>query len=132
MNVNEITKSKGEDVITISPAGSFVSAAHLMRRNNIGFLVVAGGASEILGVLSERDIVGAVAEQSNSIPDMSVEDVYIRDPITCSPKDDPLEVLKLMNTQGFRHMPIVDSGKLCGIISNRDIFKFLGRKSDVV
>ena len=125
MGMTKVLSDKGRQVVTTTPETSVPAAAQRLKEYNIGLLVVCDGEGVVVGVLSERDLVGAVADGGERISTMKVEALMTRDPITCDMDDSPFEVLHTMNRKGFRHMPVLKNGKLKGLVSSRDVLKHL-------
>ena len=123
MIVSSILAAKGGDVVTIEPTATLTSAAQLLSERKIGAVLVLGPGDRIAGILSERDIVRAVAARGPQALDEPVGKAMTRDVVTCS-KDDSIGDLMQRMTQGkFRHLPVVEDGKLIGIISIGDVVK---------
>ncbi len=131
MLVEDIIRIKGGDVRTIGAETPVVEAARLMAGNKIGILVVCHLGKRLAGVLSERDIVGALAEQAERIAAMTADEIYTREVVTCGLHDDPRAVMRTMTERGFRHMPVVEHGVLKGLVSSRDILKYFLEESTV-
>lgn len=130
MRIVDIIQKKGSDVLTATPEMTIVDAAVVMREFGIGLLVVCGESGKVLGVLSERDIVRGIAEYPDYINKMIVNDLATMDVATCEMDDHPEAVLNRMSEMGIRHMPVIQYGKLKGLISNRDLFRFLLEESE--
>lgn len=96
-----------------------------MTDHKIGYIVVCDSNDNVDGVLSERDIIRELVNVGDKVTSMLTKDLMTSNPITCTSQDNAIDVLRNMNSRGFRHMPIVDNGKLVGVISNRDILKTL-------
>jgi len=123
MIVSSILAAKGGDVVTIEPTATLTAAAKLLSQRKIGAVLVLGPGDRIAGILSERDIVRAVAARGPQALDEPVGKAMTRDVVTCS-KDDSIGDLMQRMTQGkFRHLPVVEDGKLIGIISIGDVVK---------
>lgn len=122
MNVKRILSSKGRHVYTISPQASLREAIQMLHIHTIGALVVCSDQDEVVGILSERDIIGYAADHEDifSIP---VEAIMTRNVITGTPTDDVHAVAHIMTERRFRHLPILEDGELVGIISIGDIMK---------
>ena len=131
MLVEDIIRTKGGDVRAISTETPVVEAARLMAGNKIGILAVCRVGKRLAGLLSERDIVGALAEQAERVAAMTVDEIYTREVVTCGLQDDTRVVMRTMTERGFRHMPIVEHGVLKGLVSSRDILKFFLEESTV-
>ena len=93
MLIEYILGVKGEDVITVAPDTPLQIAADLMRSNVIGIIAVNSYSGRVIGVLSERDCVRGMADHIDRLDEMTVEELMTPDPITCSPRTDPIEVM---------------------------------------
>jgi CBS domain-containing protein len=122
MNVEAILKTKGRDVVTIAPEATINDAVLLLRRKRIGALVI-GGATGPEGILSERDIVRALADYGARIFDLPVSALMTRRVITCTPKDSVSGLMAEMTARRIRHLPVVEDGALIGIVSIGDVVK---------
>jgi CBS domain-containing protein len=120
MNIQSILATKGAHVITIRPEQAIREALILFIRHNIGALVVLDDAGQLIGILSERDIIRA-APMNEAIFAQPVREVMTRDPITAVPQDDLMSVANTMTD--MRHLPVVDQGRLVGIVSIGDVVK---------
>ncbi|UCC87503.1 MAG: CBS domain-containing protein [Anaerolineales bacterium] len=118
MKVRTILATKGTKVITIHPEQSLEEAARLMAEHNIGALVVVDEAGHPVGIVSERDIVRAVAK---GILSGLVSQLMTKDVIIGLPQDDLISVAHTMTEKRFRHLPIMEHGALVGIVSIRDV-----------
>jgi len=116
------TCTKGAHVITIRPEQVIREALVLFIRHNIGALVVLDDAGQLIGILSERDIIRA-APMNEAIFSQLVREVMTRDPITAVPQDDLMSVANTMTEMRIRHLPVVDQGRLVGIVSIGDVVK---------
>ena len=122
MSVESILRKKGTDVATIVADVSVKRAADWMRARNIGALVVTSG-SAILGIVSEREIVDAVARYGEDATSKPVSEIMRHGVITVSPAETVAHAMSLMTRHRVRHMPVVHDGKLAGIISIGDVVK---------
>lgn len=130
MEVGDILFKKGSTVITAPPDTTVVTAARIMTKNKIGLLLICSQPGRLVGWLSERDIVGIISDSTGDFSQVTVESVIHGDFPTCEPKDHPRDVLEIMHDQGYRYMPVIEYGKLKGLVSSRDILKFLVEESD--
>ena len=123
MIVKNILVGKRGDVVTIEPNADLAAAVKLLAERRIGAVVILGADHRIVGILSERDIVRVLAEHGPTVLNEPVGQVMTRDVKTCS-EDDTVESLMGRMTAGkFRHMPVVEQGKLIGIVSIGDVVK---------
>ena len=123
MIVKNILAGKGDNVITINPTADVIAAAKLMAERGIGAVVVLGADHRIVGILSERDIVRALAEHGLAVLSDPVSQVMTRKVKTCSEDDTIGDLMARMTTGRFRHLPVVQQGKLIGIVSIGDVVK---------
>ena len=122
MKVKTILATKGTTVFTIRPEQTLMEAVALLGRHNVGALVVVDEAGNPLGIISERDIVREAAH-NEAVFAQAVSRVMTRNVIAGSPQDDLRSALKTMTEKHFRHLPIMDRGKLAGIVSIGDMVK---------
>jgi CBS domain-containing protein len=123
MIVKNILADKRGDVVTIEPTADLAEAVRLLTERHIGAVVVLSADNRVIGILSERDVVRALAERGATVLSEPISQVMTRDVKTCS-EDDTVEGLMGRMTDGrFRHMPVVQQGKLIGIVSIGDVVK---------
>ena len=123
MNVATILKTKGADVATVSSDAKISAVAHTMKDRVIGALVVTGDEAQLLGIISERDIVQGLVERGRDLLDARVGDLMTVDVLTCAPEDRITKLMARMTERRIRHLPVVDDGALCGIVSIGDVVK---------
>ena len=123
MNVREILSVKGKDVVTIEPNTNLAAAAKVLAERRIGAVVVTGPAGRIVGILSERDIVHVLAKHGIAALETPVAEAMTRKVATCSPSDTIGSIMEQMTAGKFRHVPVVEQGRLAGIISIGDVVK---------
>jgi CBS domain-containing protein len=121
MNVKSILDLKGSDVLTLAPNDTVQSAANVLRQNYIGAVVIVGDDGGIAGILSERDIAVALPDLGAGLGDAPVSQIMTSDVITCSADMMLTQVLDVMVSNGIRHLPVIENGKLKGVISLRDV-----------
>ena len=124
MTVKAILSSKGRDVSTIRPDATLAEAAQLLSERRIGALVVESAKEAVAGLLSERDIVHAVASHGHAALGLAVEQVMTRKVVTCREGDTVGVIMERMTTGKFRHLPVVEDGRLVGIVSIGDVVKY--------
>ena len=123
MNVETILRNKGNWVATIRPGAAIADAVGMLRKERIGALVVSEDGSGVDGVLSERDIVIALAEYGEELLSHAVDEIMTRNVITCDPSDTVGELMAEMTNRRIRHFPVVKEGRLRGIVSIGDLVK---------
>jgi CBS domain-containing protein len=123
MNVKMILKEKGRQVHTVKPSALLGDVAEFLTKARIGAVVVVSEAGEVIGILSERDIVRAVAEDRQGAPGHAVQDYMTTDVTTCGPNDSIDELMSRMTDRRIRHLPVLESGKLIGLVSIGDLVK---------
>ena len=123
MIVKNILLGKRENVVTIEPNADLASAVKLLAERRIGAVVILGADDRIVGILSERDIVRAIAERGPTALQQPVGQVMTRDVKTCSETDSIESLMGRMTAGKFRHMPVVEQGQLVGIMSIGDVVK---------
>ena len=122
MTVATILARKGVEVVTIRPDQTLREALAALAQHSIGALVVVSAAGELVGILSERDIVRE-AVRNEQFFDLAVSAIMTTAVITGQPRDDLDAVARTMTSKRFRHLPVLDGGKLIGVISLGDVVK---------
>ncbi|WP_457090005.1 CBS domain-containing protein [Microvirga sp. P5_D2] len=123
MIVNRILSLKGRNVVSIEPDRSLGEAAKILSERRIGALLVVDGSKPVSGIVSERDIVRAVASQGAGALELPISQYMTQQVFTCTGETAINEVMELMTQQKFRHIPVVEGGSLVGIISIGDVVK---------
>jgi CBS domain-containing protein len=123
MTVDHILRSKGRDVVTIEPNRTLGEAARLLSERKIGAVVVSDTFRPVLGILSERDIVRAVAQNGASALDQPISTFMTEKVVTCTGHSAINELMEMMTQGKFRHVPVVEGTGLAGIVSIGDIVK---------
>jgi CBS domain-containing protein len=123
MNVEHILQAKGRDVLTIGPDRTLAEAAKALTERRIGAVLVAGSDQSVLGILSERDIVRAVARGGAAALEAPVSQHMTGKVVSCTRHTTINELMEVMTDRKFRHMPVIENGRLCGIISIGDVVK---------
>jgi len=125
--VADVLATKDDRIIVIKEFALLREAAALLYRNRIGMVIVIGEDKGFRGVLSERDIVRTFAEKGAEAAPLKVSDVATQTVHACDPSRTLDSVLDSMRAGHFRHMPVVDGGKIRGVISATDILAYLAR-----
>jgi len=123
MNVKEILAAKGGDIVSIEPSATLSAAAALLSARRIGSLVIRGAGGRLAGILSERDIVRAIVEHGADALALPVAQVMTRNVMTCGENDTVADIMEWMTARKFRHLPVVNEGRLVGLISIGDVVK---------
>ena len=123
MTIAAILKHKGRNVVHVDPTARIVDVAALLTGHKIGAVMVLDRAGQLLGILSERDIVHEIAVSGARALDMSAAQLMTSNITTASPNTRVGEAMAMMTTGRFRHLPIVDQGQLLGIVSIGDVVK---------
>jgi CBS domain-containing protein len=121
MTVKAILSHKSPDIVSIEPTATLAQAAKLLAERRIGAVLVLGIEGRVAGILSERDIVRALAERGASGLDERVDQVMTRKVFTCSETDTVAQIMEQMTAGKFRHVPVIDQGRLTGMISIGDV-----------
>ena len=122
MNVKSILAIKGQGVITISPDRTIREAVLKMENYNIGSLVVVANTGEMVGIITERHII-RLAPKIENLLSIQVSEVMTTEVITGMPQDDLPCLIKTMTEHHIRHLPILDHGRLIGMVSIGDVLK---------
>jgi CBS domain-containing protein len=123
MDVERILDTKGRKVVTTRPDTSVAEAVSRLRAEGIGAMVVLSGSGRLDGIISERDVVRGLARHGRTVLDLKVADLMTRAVTTCSPKDTVKAVMAVMTERRVRHLPVVEAGRLLGIVSIGDVVK---------
>jgi CBS domain-containing protein len=123
MLVKNILGEKGREVVSISSDATLSEAARLLARRRIGAIVVRDEAGALAGILSERDVVRAVADESVTALARPVSAYMTRAVATCTEQDTIEDLMEMMTNGRFRHMPVVENDRITGMISIGDVVK---------
>ena len=123
MKVGDILRTKGSRVVTVAPHITIDTLAHRLMLERIGAVPVVDDAGRVHGIVSERDLVTGLAQNGPALGEKTVEALMTTNVVTCGPEASVKEVMQLMTARRVRHIPVVDHGKLIGIVSIGDIVK---------
>jgi CBS domain-containing protein len=123
MQVRDILKSKGREVITVRPNDTIGEIARILAEHRIGAVVVSRNGLFVDGILSERDIVAALARHGAGALDMPAAQLMTHAVLTVALDDTLDDMLRLMTDRRVRHLPVVESGSLSGVVSIGDVVK---------
>ncbi len=123
MKVSDILGSKGNVVSTIRPETAISTVVRRLKLEGIGALVVSEDAVQVVGIISERDIVRGLADGGAELMESRVHDLMTSPVKTCSLDANVKDVMAVMTRSRIRHLPVVEDGRLVGIISIGDVVK---------
>ena len=123
MTVAVILKHKGSQVETLRPGTTLQQTVATLSSKRIGAAVVVGGQGEVAGVISERDVVNALAQHGPTAMSMPIDNFMTRGVVTCRMTDTAEDLMEMMTRGRFRHVPVVEGGRLVGIVSIGDVVK---------
>lgn len=123
MRVHGVLRTKGSEVVTSEPSATLLEAAAALQKHRIGAVLVTGADGGVAGILSERDIVHAVAHYGIDALSRSVGETMSVDVVSCSPEDSLEQLMETMTERRIRHLPVIADGALIGIVSIGDVVK---------
>ncbi len=123
MFVSDILAYKGDRVVSVAPGEGLAAAIGTLSTRRIGAVLVLDPDGAIVGILSERDVLHAVARDGMAALDRKVSDVMTASVVTCDPDASIESVMQTMTERRFRHLPVVQQGRLCGMISIGDVVR---------
>lgn len=123
MNVAAILKSKGREVVTTGPNTTLLDIAEMLGKRGIGCIVITGADGKVVGIVSERDIVREVGRAGSKVLKEPVASCMTKSVVTCREADTIEKLMAEMTAHRFRHMPVVERGKLCGLVSIGDVVR---------
>ena len=122
MRISDLLRDKGSAVATVSASASVTELLGVLEQYNIGATVVTDG-DNVVGIVSERDIVRRLAERGAPLLGAAVEEIMTRNVVTCAPEDSVDSLAETMTERRIRHMPVLAAGRLVGIVSIGDVVK---------
>ncbi len=123
MQISSILKEKGGEVVSVAPDTSVSEISSIIASRRIGAVVVLAERSRLAGIVSERDVVKAIAARGAAALQLTAQDIMTQAVVTASPTTSVNEAMAVMDEGYFRHLPVVDGGALIGIISVRDVVR---------
>ncbi len=124
MTVGLVLKDKDNAIISVEPSASVLEIAKIISSRRIGAVLVLDDNGGVAGIVSERDVVKALAIHAGKATEMRAEDLMTRNVITATSRTTVDEAMEIMDAGYFRHLPVVNNGRLEGIISIRDLVKY--------
>lgn len=124
MTVGLLLKNKDNNIISVEPTASVLEIARVISSRRIGAVLVLDSDGGVAGIVSERDVVKALANRPDDMLTLRAEELMTRAVVTATPRTTVDEAMEMMDAGYFRHLPVLDDGRLIGIISIRDLVKY--------
>ncbi len=124
MTVGALLKNKDRNVVSVDPSATVLEIANIISSRRIGAVLVLDDEGGVAGIVSERDVVKALAAHAGQVVSMRADELMTRAVTTATPLTTVDEAMEIMDAGYFRHLPVLDNGKLAGIISIRDLVKY--------
>ena len=121
--VSSVLKHKGHDVVTVAPQQTVAWVVKVLAQNRIGAVPVISEEGQLIGIISERDIIRGMSEHADAVLTLAVDQLMTRDVKTCSSEDQLVDLMEVMTLQRIRHLPVIQNGALHGIVSIGDVVK---------
>jgi CBS domain-containing protein len=121
--VSAVLKHKGYLVVTVAPQQTVAWVVEVLTQNRIGAAPVINEECQLVGIISERDIIRGMSEHGDALLTIPADRLMTRDVRTCSSEDQLVEIMQVMTQQRIRHLPVVQNGALQGIVSIGDVVK---------
>ena len=129
MQVKEILRVKGNRLVSAEPAGRAVEAVSTMAKENLGSLVVME-QGRMVGMLTFHELLRALASRGGALGELRIGDIMVRDPVTAAPDMEVNDLRRTMLESGARYLPVIQDGRLLGVISFRDVAKAVLEEQD--
>jgi CBS domain-containing protein len=129
MQVKEILRVKGSRLLSIEPGGRAVDAVNTMAKENLGSLVVMEHG-RMVGMLTFHELLRALAARAGALGDLKVKEIMESDPVTATPEMEVNDLRRTMLESSARYLPVMQDGKLLGVISFRDVAKAVLEEQD--
>jgi len=124
MTVSAVLKNKNNAVVSVKPTATILEIADIIATRRIGAVLVLDDAGGVAGIVSERDVAKGLAQHGAKVVDLLAQDLMTRDVTTATPRTTVDEAMSIMDAGYFRHLPVLEAGRLVGIISIRDLVKY--------
>lgn len=123
MKLSAILKFKGSSIVSVAPTARMTDVIKLLAEKRIGAVIVCNSEGRLEGILSERDIVRTLAAKAGAIFEMTAEALMTRSPKVTTPDTTVAEAMEMMTDGRFRHLPVMEAGRLVGLVSIGDVVK---------
>src|SRR5579862_1098044 len=121
--VSSVLNHKGHDVVTVTPEQTVKAVVKVLAQHRIGAVPVVNERGQIIGIISERDIIRGMSQHADAVLTLPAEQLMTREVKTCSSEDQLVDLMEVMTLQRIRHLPVVENGSLQGIVSIGDVVK---------
>ncbi|NKY85267.1 CBS domain-containing protein [Nocardia veterana] len=123
MRISEVLRNKGAEVVTIAPEATVERLLAVLAEHNVGAVVVCGPGGTLDGIVSERDVVRSLHRRGAALLTRPVSEIMTAVVHTCSPGDRVESLRATMTEHRIRHLPVVENGRMIGIVSIGDVVK---------
>jgi len=131
MKIRDVIELKGSNIVTVSPESTLADAIGAMTGNHVGSAIVTDDSGQLAGIITERDVLRFCSDLDCSLTETQVRSLMTTDPIVALPEDEVTVMISTMIENRFRHLPVMDDGKLVAIISMGDLVKSQLKKAKV-
>ncbi len=121
--VSSVLTHKGHEVVTVAPQQTVAWVVKVLAQNRIGAVPVISEEGQLIGIISERDIIRGISEHADAVLTLAADKLMTRDVKTCSSEDQLVDIMEVMTLQRIRHLPVIQNGALNGIVSIGDVVK---------
>ena len=121
--VSSVLTHKGHEVVTVAPQQTVAWVVKVLAQNRIGAVPVINEEGQLIGIISERDIIRGISEHADAVLTLAADKLMTRDVKTCSYEDQLVDIMEVMTQQRIRHLPVIQNGALNGIVSIGDVVK---------
>jgi CBS domain-containing protein len=129
MQVKEVLRVKGSRLVSVERAGRVVDAVRTMAKENLGSLVVME-RGRMVGMLTFHELLRALASRGGALGELQVAEIMVEEPVTASPEMEVNDLRRTMLDSGARYLPVLQDGRLLGVISFRDVAKAVLEEQD--
>lgn len=131
VSIEQLVSHQDFETVSLPPHSTVAEAARIMTQNQWDMVTVCSDNSQLLGVISWRDIIRAIADISGDISAFKVSQLFSQNALTCSLEDDVHDVMLLMEKHHIHHMPVIQNGKLVGLVRYSEILFSMMEESDM-
>ena len=129
VRVKDVGNSSNKGLVMLTPDAALIEAVEALADKKLGLIVICAEDGSLAGVLSERDVIRAIKKSGPAALDSKVAVAMTKKVRTCRHMDPAFDVIEIMNRGGFRHMPVVENGEIEGLVSSKDIFRYMAENA---